>query len=73
MRFILYVNKSRAIGEKFINKLILIGILEQLELGRAEEQTTLVVGLRIHTERNRCHPVVTGGKWALDGHIQQKL
>jgi len=50
MRFILYINKSRATGEKFINKLILIGILEQLELGRAEEQTTLVVGLRIHTE-----------------------
>lgn len=69
----LIVYKSRAIGDKFINKLILIGILEQLELGRAEEQTTLVVGLRIYTERNRCHPVVTGGKWELDGHIQQKL
>ena len=73
MRFILYINKSRAIGEKFLNLLILIEILEQSELGRAEEQTTLVVGLRIHTEKNRCHPDLTGGKWELDGHLQQKL
>jgi hypothetical protein len=51
MRFILYVNKSRAIGEKFLNKLILIGILELSELGGEEGQTTLVVGLRIHTEK----------------------
>jgi hypothetical protein len=73
MRFILYDNKSRAIDQKFLNKLILKEIIEQSGLGREEEQTTLVVGQRIHTERNRCHPVVTGGKWELDGHIQQKL
>ena len=73
MRFILYVNKSRAIGENFINQLKFNRILEQPELGKAEEPTTLIVGLRIHTEKNRCHPVVTAGKWGLGGHIQQKL
>jgi hypothetical protein len=52
MRFILYDNKSRAIDQKFLNKLILIEIIEQSGLGRGEEQTTLVVGQRIHTERN---------------------